>query len=104
MESLLLLLCLLALAWGLVTWGPEPQGASGDPRWFAVFDLVGQGGDGAYLFWQADENGYLEPLDNNQVIVRGWACEPGRLVIGATAAGQALTREIVVQAPYCPKK
>jgi hypothetical protein len=68
-----------------------------------VLDLSGQGGDGAYIYWQPDDYGYLALSGTNQVIVWGWACQPGSAVVGVASSGQALAREIVLQAPYCPE-
>ena len=91
----------LSLVWRLVTWGPEPMTDNQEGRWVATLDLGGQGGDGSYIYWKSNDYGYLDITENTQVLIRGWACSPGSMVVGVTSAGQSLARQIVLQAPYC---
>jgi len=93
----------LSLVWRLVTWGPAPMTDNQEGRWVATLDLGGQGGDGSYIYWKSNDYGYLDITENTQVLIQGWACNPGSTVVGVTSAGQTLAREIVLQAPYCPE-
>ena len=92
----------LALDWRLVTWGPEPPGSEIYGAWIAQLELIATGGDGSYIFWQSDPKGELHPLDGNQLTLRGADCWPANVVVGVTSGGEAVTRELSLQVPYCP--
>src|SRR5262249_47402271 len=83
----------LALLWQLVTWGPDPREPK---RWVAQPQLSGQGGDGQFIFWDGEAYSRNPTLLFTQV-----GCEPGRRLVGVSSGGQAVLREIVLQAPTC---
>ncbi|HBX68268.1 MAG TPA: hypothetical protein DEH25_02470, partial [Chloroflexi bacterium] len=59
-------------------------------------------GDGTYFYWLSNEYGDFGLSDTDQALVYGYACQSASLVAAVTSAGQTVTREIVLQAPYCP--
>lgn len=81
------------LNWTVLSWGPSPF----NNQWVAVVELFAFGGDGNYVFW-ADGL----PLDGSTVTLFGQACQPARLPIGLTTAGQATLTEINLTSPSCP--
>lgn len=81
------------LDWTVLSWGPSPF----NNQWVAVVELFAFGGDGNYVFW-ADGL----PLEGSTVTLFGQACQPARLPIGLTTAGQATLTEINLTSPFCP--
>lgn len=98
----------LGLNWYLVTWGPSPF----DDAWIAVLVLQPQGGDRNYIYWAEevvnDDPGQTlpgqalpgQPLPDNRLTVMGYGCEPAKVKVGVTSAGETIFRKLIL-APYC---
>jgi hypothetical protein len=83
----------LNLAWVLMTWGPAPQ----EPRrWVAELKLTAEGGDGQFIFW--DGSSYSS---NSTLLFSESDCSPDRRLAGVSSGGEAVLREIVLEAPGC---
>jgi hypothetical protein len=85
----------LDLGWTLVTWGPAPD----DPgAWIAQLELFAVGGDGSYIFW----DGAAFSTDDPDLLLHQDACAAAHRAVGVSSAGISLTKEVILQTPYCP--
>ncbi len=90
----------LALDWRMLSWQTE-AGAEGETRWSAVLALIPKGGFN-HIYRQMDESGSFQVLPAPQVTLRAPACQPAHAVVQLIAGQRTVTREIILQAPYCP--
>lgn len=90
----------LSLRWRLETWGPSPF----DYQWVAEFTLDGEGGDGNFLYWATGDiaGSGSNLLPGDRLLVQQFGCDPARVELGVSSAGETSQRTLLLASPLCP--